>query len=63
MIEDSGMGEEEVKEAGTLGQLQGVPTLVAQQGCNVDGKVLNILKYKNIYLKKLWQGKSKMGKI
>ena len=48
MIEDSGMGEEEVKEAGTLGQLQGVPTLVAQQGCNVDGKVLKILIYRNI---------------
>ena len=40
VIEDPGMGEQEVKKARTLAQLEGVPALVGEQGAHVDGKVL-----------------------
>ena len=40
VIEDPGMGEQEVEKAGTLAQLEGVPALVGEQGAHVDGKVL-----------------------
>ena len=40
MIEDPGMGEQEVKKAWTLSQLEGVPALVGEQGAHIDGKVL-----------------------
>ena len=40
VIEDPGMGEQEVKKAGALAQLEGVPALVGEQGAHVDGKVL-----------------------
>ena len=40
VIEDPGMGEQEVKKAWTLSQLEGVPALVGEQGAHVDGKVL-----------------------
>ena len=40
MIEDPGMGEQEVEKARTLAQLEGVPALVGEQGAHVDGKVL-----------------------
>ena len=40
VIEDPGMGEQEVKKARTLAQLEGVPALVGEQGAHIDGKVL-----------------------
>ena len=49
VIEDASVGEEEVKKAGALAQLQGVAPLIAQQGRHVDRKVLNrqLFKYIN----------------
>ena len=49
VIEDASVGEEEVKKAGALAQLQGVAPLIAQQGRHVDRKVLNrqLFKYMN----------------
>ena len=41
MVEDPGMSEEQVEEAGTLGQLEGVAALVAQQRRHVNCKVLH----------------------
>ena len=40
VIEDPSMGEQEVKKARTLAQLEGVPAFVGEQGAHVDGKVL-----------------------
>ena len=40
MIEDPGVCQEDVQEAGTLAELQSVPALIGEQGAHVDGKVL-----------------------
>ena len=40
MVEDPGVSEENVQQSGTLAQLESVPTLVGEEGADVDGKVL-----------------------
>ena len=40
MVEDPGVGQEDVQQPGTLAQLESVPALVREEGTHVDGKVL-----------------------
>ena len=40
VVEDPGMGQEDVQQPGTLAQLESVPALVREEGTHVDGKVL-----------------------
>ena len=40
MVEDPGVGQENVQQAGTLAELQSVPALIGEERAHVDGKVL-----------------------
>ena len=40
MVEDPGVRQEDVQQAGTLAELQSVPALIGEESAHVDGKVL-----------------------
>ena len=40
MVKHPGVGQEDVQQPGALAELQGVPSLVAQERAHVDGEVL-----------------------
>ena len=40
VVEDPGVSQEDVQQAGTLAELQSVPALVGEERAHIDGKVL-----------------------
>ena len=40
VVEHAGVSQEEIEDARTLGELEGVPALVREERAHIDGKVL-----------------------